>query len=175
MTKVMGWTVDSGLVPVPKCVVVCAPHTSNWDFVVSYLYYRSCGGRAHFMMKKELFIPPLSWIVRALGAFPIDRKHPTEMVKNCITALETKEHFHIAMSPEGTRKAVKNWKTGYHLIAKSAGVPVWMAYCDWGTKHIGLLGEFKLTDNAREDTKRLQETYGAQGYVARHPENFVTK
>ena len=99
LTKVMGWTIDYELVPEDKCIILGVPHTSIWDFIVSYLYYEAIGGTAKCMIKKELFFPPLGWILRALGGFPIDRTNSTRVIISTIREMERcKSEMDIQMS-----------------------------------------------------------------------------
>jgi len=174
LTKVMGWTIDSDVVPENKCIILGVPHTSIMDFVVSYLYYEAIGGEAKCMVKKEMFTPPLGWILKPLGAFPIDRRNSTEVMRSTIHEMEKSEKFHLAIAPEGTRKPIKAWKTGFHLIARTAGVPVYLGYFDWRTKHIGRGEKFELTDDARADMKRIQEIYEGMHLTGKHPQNYIT-
>lgn len=171
----MGWTIDDEVVPADKCIILGVPHTSMWDFVVSYLYYEGVGGHARCMVKKEMFVPPLSWILKALGAFPIDRGSSSKVLVSTIREMGRTGTFHLAMAPEGTRKPVKVWKTGFHLIAREAGVPVYLGYFDWGTKHIGHGREFKLTDDARADMKAIQAIYEDMHLTGKHPEKYITR
>ena len=107
------------------------------------------------MVKKEMFFPPLGWIVRAMGGIPVDRSNPSAIVRSVIREMETREHFHLAIAPEGTRKPVARWKTGYHLIARTAGIPVYLGYFDWKRKLIGCGEKVELTDDAAADTRRI--------------------
>lgn len=175
LLKLMGWTTDGEQAPEKKCILLGVPHTSMMDFVVSYLYYRSVGGFARCMVKKQLFFPPLGWILRKMGAIPVDRQNASSLVRSVIKEMETSEYFHLAIAPEGTRKPVKNWKTGFHLIAKEAGIPVYMCYFDWGTKSIGHGKKVELTDDARADMKRIQQMYEEMHLVGKHPENYITR
>lgn len=127
------------------------------------------------MVKKQLFFPPLGWILRKMGAIPVDRQNASSLVRSVIKEMETSEYFHLAIAPEGTRKPVKNWKTGFHLIAKEAGIPVYMCYFDWGTKSIGHGKKVELTDDARADMKRIQQMYEEMHLVGKHPENYITR
>ena len=115
--KLMGWTIDTPAVPEEKCIILGVPHTAISDFAVSYLYYRSLGEHAKCMIKKEFFFPPLGWLLKAMGCIPVDRSSPTNMIRSVIQQMEKPGRFHLALAPEGTRKPVKNWKTGFHLIA----------------------------------------------------------
>lgn len=175
--KKAGWERIGSYAPEQNVVILEAPHTSVMDFVIGYLYYESMGKHLKVMVKKEFFRGPLGPLLRALGCFPIDRKSPTQTILSVIHELEHNKdgYCHMVMCPEGTRKAISRWKTGYHIIAKGAGVPVYLSMIDWGHKRVGIFSKFELTDNAREDTKRLQGIYGAMDIKARHPKGFVTE
>ena len=174
MLKALGWTAVEPVVPEPKCIILGVPHTTIWDLVISYLYYTSVGGDAKVMVKSSVFVWPLSPILRAMGAVPMDRKSPSKATLGIIRHFRESENFQLAMCPEGTRKAVKKWKTGYHTIAREAGVPVYLGYFDWGTRRIGRGQRFELTDDARGDTERIQQAYEQMHLVGKHPEGYVT-
>jgi len=174
MLRALGWTAVDPVIPEPKAIILGVPHTTIWDLVISYLYYTSVGGDAKVMVKASMFFWPLGPIIRAMGGVPMNRENPTKQMVSIIHKFEESETFHLAMCPEGTRKPIKRWKTGYHVIATSANIPVYMGYFDWGTKRIGRGKRFELTGNAREDTARLQEEYEKLNLVGKHPENYVT-
>ncbi len=170
----MGWKSIGGPMQEPKAIVLGAPHTSASDFLVSYLFYTQFGKVAHIMIKKELFFWPVGPILRACGAIPVDRSSPGALVKSLIREMEGAEEFHLALAPEGTRKAVKNWKTGFHLIARETGATVYAGYFDWGKKEISCGIKWPLTDNAREDMKRIQAYYETLGLVGKRKGCYVT-
>ena len=171
----MGWTTVGGPVPENKAIILGVPHTSAMDFIVSYLFYTQFGAqKAHVMIKKEFFFWPVGPLLRKMGAVPVDRTNATSMVKSLIDQMEDKDTFILAIAPEGTRKAIKRWKTGYHLIAKSVGCPVYLGYFDWGTKRVSAGEKVELTDDARADTERIQAIYEKMGMKGKHPEGFVT-
>ena len=172
--KVWGWKMDGHLPEEDKCILLGVPHTSILDFVVAYLFYEAIGGKALCMVKKEMFFPPLGWIVRAMGGIPVDRSNPSAIVRSVIREMETREHFHLAIAPEGTRKPVARWKTGYHLIARTAGIPVYLGYFDWKTKRIGRGQKVQLTDDARADMRRIQDIYEQMHLTGKHPERYIT-
>lgn len=180
LKKVMGWTmVGDSVFPERNCIALEAPHTSIWDFVIGYLYYRALGGHLRTMIKKEAFFFPFSLFLRALGGFPIDRSHPQKLIMSIVDEMrnsgETGKPFHLAMCPEGTRKAVHKWKTGYHSIATAAGVPVYITFIDWKEKRVGVWGKVELTDDARADTDRIQQIYEDMHLTGLHPEGYATK
>lgn len=177
LTKVMGWTIDCpGPAPEDKVILLGVPHTSAWDFVVSYLFYRQFDGpKAKVMIKKEFFFWPIGGLLRRLGGIPVDRTSASAMVKSLITQMNKEKVFHLAIAPEGTRKPVRKWKTGYHLIAREVGCPVYMAYFDWKTKHVGIGSKVELTDDARADTDRIQALYEEMGLQGKYPKDYITK
>lgn len=175
MLKALGWTAVEPPVEEEKCIILGVPHTSAWDFVISYLYYTSVGGHARCMVKKEMFIPGLRWILRAAGAVPVDRKNASTLLKSVIDEMQRPGVFHLALAPEGTRKPVRNWKTGFHLIAKETGCSVYLGYFDWKTKRVGRGQKVELTDDARADMKRIQQLYEDMHLTGKHPERYVTR
>ncbi|MBQ6286777.1 MAG: 1-acyl-sn-glycerol-3-phosphate acyltransferase [Bacteroidales bacterium] len=175
LLKKMGWTTVGGPVPDKKAIILGVPHTSFMDFVVSYLFYTQFDAqKAHVMIKKEFFFWPIGPLLRAMGGIPVDRSNAAALVKSLIEQMENKDSFVLAIAPEGTRKAVKKWKTGYHLIAKSAGCPVYMGYFDWGRKRVSRGEIVELTADARADTDRIQALYEEMHLQGKHPEGFIT-
>lgn len=174
LLRAMGWTADDTPVPEDKCIILGVPHTSWWDFVVSYLYYTSVGGKAGVMIAKEFFWWPLGGLLKRLGAIPVDRKSPTALMVSIIHEMNKKDKFHLAIAPEGTRKAVKRWKTGFHTIARECNIPVYLGYFDWKTRHVGRGKKVELTDDPKADMKRIQEIYEEMHLVGKHPEKYVT-
>lgn len=176
LLKLMGWTVDDPQLPTDKKLIILgAPHTSIWDFIVAWLFYYSIGGWARCMVKKELFFFPLGWILRKIGAIPIDRKNSTSIIRSVISEIEKSDNFCLAIAPEGTRKPVRRWKTGFHLIARATGLPVYMGYFNWDGKHIGYGKKVELTDDAAADMRRIQQLYEDMNMKGKFNENYLTK
>ena len=171
-----GWTLVGDVVKEKNCVFLEAPHTSIWDFLIGYLYYRAVGGHLRVMIKKEAFFFPAGPLLKALGGFPVDRKKPQETIVNIIHEMNDPDArpFHLAICPEGTRKPVKKWKTGYHTIATNTGAQVWLTFFDYRTKRVGMLQRYELTGTPREDTDRIQAIYEEAGLTGLHPEMFIT-
>ena len=174
LLRITGWTVDTPPAPENKCIILGVPHTSAWDFVISYLYYTSVGGKAYVMIKKEFFWGPFGWLLKKLGGLPVDRKNATSLVLSVIHEFQKRDVLHIAIAPEGTRKAIKRWKTGFHTIARQAGVPVYLGYFDWGTKRVGRGEKVELTDDPKADMKRIQEMYEEMHLTGKHPKDYIT-
>lgn len=170
----MGWETMGGPCTEKKAIILGVPHTSALDFLISYLFYTQFDKRAHVMIKKEFFFWPIGPLLRKTGAIPVDRSSASALVKGIIDEMGKKDEFILAIAPEGTRKANKKWKTGYHTIAKAVGCPVYLGFFDWGRKKVGRGETFPLTDDARGDTEKIQAAYEAMGLKGKHPDNYVT-
>ena len=169
----MGWESIGGPMKEKKAIVLGVPHTSVWDFLVSYLFYTQFGKVAHIMIKKEFFFWPLGPILRACGAVPVDRESAASMVRSLIHEMDQADEFHLAIAPEGTRKAVKRWKTGFHLIARETGATVYVGYYDWGRKRISVGEPIELTDDPKADMQRIYDIYRPMGIQGLHKDGFI--
>ena len=170
LEKWMHWTLlEDQLPPEPKLILLGVPHSSIWDFVVAWLYYRALDGKPRVMIKKEFFFWPVGAFLRSVGAIPVDRKNPLSVTRQVIDAMEKEDAFALCIAPEGTRKPVKRWKTGFHTIACAAGVPVYVGYFDWGTKEITYGWRFECTDDAMADLRTIQKFYKDKGVQGKHP------
>jgi 1-acyl-sn-glycerol-3-phosphate acyltransferase len=126
------------------------------------------------MIKGEMFWGPLGWLLRKLGGIPVDRKRGSNVALSVIHEMKRTPVVHLALAPEGTRKPVKRWKTGFHTIARQVGCPVYMGYFDWGTKRIGRGQKVELTDDPKADMARIQALYEDMHLVGKHPEMYIT-
>jgi 1-acyl-sn-glycerol-3-phosphate acyltransferase len=166
-----GWKVI-GLVPdgIKKSIVIVAPHTSNWDFLVGYFAYKALDMDAKFLIKKEAFFFPLGSILRAMGAIPIDRSRSSNAVHQVGELFKKRDSLIVTITPEGTRKLVKNWKRGFYYIAEHAHVPVLIGVLDYGKKEIGIMHIFHITGNYEKDMSEIEQFY--LDATAKYPENF---
>lgn len=170
--KLSGWRVPGRLPDEPKFIII-ATHTSNWDFALALLgmAYLTCGfSTFHFcwMGKKELFWGPQGWFLRKTGGIPIDRSAAHDVVQDSITAFARHERIAMIITPEGTRKRGRRWKTGFYHIAQGAGVPIVCAFLDYRRKIVG--PGFVLTPSGDmvADMCRLRDFY--QDMPARYPD-----
>jgi 1-acyl-sn-glycerol-3-phosphate acyltransferase len=134
--SVAGWTFRGGLPDAPKFVAAVAPHTSNWDFVVGVLARRAVGLDAHFLGKHTLFTPPLGWLMRWLGGTPVRRDVPGGVVRQVVETIREHDQFVLGLAPEGTRRRVEAWRTGFYYIALEAGIPIAPVALDYGRKQV---------------------------------------
>jgi 1-acyl-sn-glycerol-3-phosphate acyltransferase len=118
-------------------VLLGAPHTSNWDFVVMLLVMWSGGVRPRVLIKKELFRGPLAWLLRATGGIPIDRRNPAGIVRELVGSLGGDEPFALVVAAEGTRKKTEYWKSGFYRIAERTGLPIALGFIDGPTRTAG--------------------------------------
>jgi len=173
LLRLLGWKAINGVMPHNKAIIIGVPHTSAWDFIISYLYYTSVGGVANIVIKKEFFFWPVGYFLRKAGAIPIDRSKGASVAKQIIAVMNKRERMHLAITPEGTREKTTRWKAGFHTIARATGAVVYLGFFDFGKKEIGWLETLELTDDPKEDIKRMKAYYRTRGLVGKHPEKFT--
>lgn len=154
--RLIGWRVEGKLPDLPKFVLVGAPHTSNWDFVLFLGFVFALRANVHFMGKAELFRFPIGWFFRYCGGIPVDRKKSTGLVDQMVDVYNKADTFILGIAPEGTRHHVTEWKRGFYHIAKSAGVPVVMAVLDGKHKTVFIGQVFHPTNDIEADMKTIQ-------------------
>lgn len=169
--RLSGWRLEGALPPLPRFVMIVGPHTSNWDFFVGLAAKSALGLRAQWLGKHTIFRGPLAWLLRRLGGVPVDRSHPDGTVNAVLAAMQAAPTFVLALSPEGTRKRVETWKTGFHRVAVAAGVPIVPVFFDWSTRTVRLGVPFHPTGDAATDIPRLRALYRKD--MARRPECFA--
>jgi 1-acyl-sn-glycerol-3-phosphate acyltransferase len=153
--RVAGWRVDGVLPPIPKFVLIGAPHTSNWDFVLFLGVIFTLRANVKFMGKAELFRWPHGLFFYYCGGVPVDRKKSTGLVEQMVEACNKSDRFILTIAPEGTRHHVTEWKRGFYHIAEGAKVPIVMAIIDGKNKvvHIGQI--FHPTGDIETDMKAI--------------------
>lgn len=163
----LGWRVEGTLPDIPKFVLIGAPHTSNWDFVLFLGLMFYLRANVHFMGKAELFRWPIGWFFRYCGGIAVERKKSTGLVDQMVKASNESEKFILTIAPEGTRHQVVEWKRGFYHIAKTAGIPIVMAVVDGRHKTVRIGQVFHPTDDIEADIKSIQEVFA--GVVGIHP------
>lgn len=169
--KLAGWKIV-GKIPqdVKKCVIIAAPHTSNWDFVIGRLAYWSLGVPVKFLIKKEAFNHPLGSLVKKMGGIPVDRKKSTNLVDQVAALFQEYEILNVIVTPEGTRKLVHNWKRGYYYIALKAEVPLVLGFADYNKKEAGFGPVFHPSGDYDKDIIEIEDFY--KKLTAKYPEQF---
>ncbi len=174
LLKILGWKEIGGVAPENKCIIIGAPHTSAWDFVISWLHYASVGGKANTLIKKEFFFWPAGYFLRKMGGLPIDRSKGANVIRQTIQLINENDRVHLALTPEGTRRFTQKWKGGFHIIAKETGIPVYLGRFDWGRKEVSIGEKLELSDNAQADIRRMKDYYREKEIKGRFPELFTT-
>ena len=174
LLRMLGWKANGFVIPEKKCIIIGVPHTSAWDFIISYLFYTGIGGNANVLIKKEFFFWPLGYFLKKMGGLPIDRSKGTDVIRQTVQLFNEKETMHLALTPEGTRKRTTKWRGGFHAIAKSADIPVYLGSFDWGKKQISVWEKFELSDDYQADIKRMKDFYREKGIKGKYPDQFTT-
>lgn len=159
LMRFVGWRVDGKLPDIPKFVLIGAPHTSNWDFLLFLGVIFSLRANVHFMGKAELFRFPIGWFFRFCGGVPVDRKKSTGLVEQMVRVCNESEKFILTIAPEGTRHQVAEWKRGFYHIAKSAGIPIVMAVVDGRHKTVRIGRVFHPTEDMEADMKTIMGVF----------------
>lgn len=165
----MGWSLK-GQVPrsIKKTVIIIGPHTSWHDFYLSILMRSVIGLKINFIGKKALFGPLTGWYFRWLGGAPVDRSSKQNVVKEITALFKENEEFRLALSPEGTRKKVSEWRTGFYYIAHEAQVPIISISLDFPSKTIRINKPFYTTGDIKKDLPKIKLFY--KGVVGKIPE-----
>jgi 1-acyl-sn-glycerol-3-phosphate acyltransferase len=157
--RTRGWTATGAPPADRRGVIIAAPHTSNWDFVNFLGLTDALGVKAHFMGKKELFRWPLDRFMRDMGGVRVDRASRNDYVAQMIAEFARRKSFLLTVAPEGTRGAVRSWRTGFYYIALGAKVPLLVGMMDYGTKTGGLGPAIWPTGDYAADMKKVAEYY----------------
>lgn len=151
-----GWRVVGTLPDRRKFVIVVAPHTSNWDFVFGAATMLALDLHIYWIGKHTLFREPLGRVMRWLGGVPVDRSSPKGVVEQIVDAFQRTDQMVLAITPEGTRKKVTHWKTGFHRIARGAHVPIVPVFIDYDRRTIGIGPAFETTEDVDADVKAIR-------------------
>lgn len=161
-----GWRIVGQFPDVPRLVLLAAPHSSAWDAVWGLAAKLALGVDITFMAKAELFRGPLGWLLRRLGGIPVDRSAARGAVEQAAAKIRASERMWFVLAPEGTRRRVEHWKSGFWHIARAAEVPVFCAWFHYPDRTIGLGETFHMTPDREADMARIRTYY--RPYVGKH-------
>ena len=153
---------------IPKKVYAVYPHTSNWDFLLGMLLKWGMPIKVNYVGKNALFRWPYGWLFRRLGGIPVDRSKSTNFVDNMAAQYGLYDELAFAIAPEGTRKRVRKFKSGFYYIALKAGVPIILVKFDFGTKTADFSEPFYPTGDYTADMHLIVKHF--QGTVGKNPE-----
>ncbi len=170
--SVWGWRVVGPIPTIPKYLIVVAPHTSNWDFLIGVLFRRYTEGfNPKYLAKKELFTLPIGYLFRALGGYPVERSKNTNFVDSLVEVYNREDKFVTTITPEGTRSYSKKWKTGFYYVAKKANIPLVRVAFDYGTMNVIFSDPYYISKGV-EDTVDEFKQYFSQ-FKGKNPEDGV--
>ena len=135
----IGWQVIGTSDYPKKCIVIVAPHTSNWDFFIGRCYGYILGVTPKYLIKSELFVPILGTLFKWNGGIPVNRKSQHNVVDQIVSRFSNTDELILGIAPEGTRKRVKRWKTGFYHIARNSNIPILLMAIDYETKKVGII------------------------------------
>ncbi|HBH86858.1 MAG TPA: glycerol acyltransferase [Syntrophaceae bacterium] len=168
--KMLGWRVEGEIPDIKKFVIIAAPHTSNWDFPISLAVAFALKIKIYWMGKAAMFRWPFGAACRWLGGIPIDRSRSHNVVEQCVRAFNERDKLIRVIPPEGTRKKVSYWKTGFYHIAKGANVPIVLGFLDYRHKKGGIGPIFYPTGRIESDMKEIKAFYAT--ITGRHQNLF---
>lgn len=167
--KMIGWSFVGQIPDIPKFIMIVAPHTSNWDFIVGVIARAALKLKVSWIGKQSLFKAPLGFIMRYLGGIPVYRDKKMGVVDQVAEAFNSSEQLILAITPEGTRSRREQWKTGFYHMAQKANVPILPVAFDFADKKI-IFGEPVLTTDFETDMTNLNDFFSqAQG---KNPDDF---
>ncbi len=169
--KITGWSIQ-GAIPagVNQCVLIMAPHTSNWDFFIGRLAYWILRVEPKILIKKEAFKYPFKPLLKIAGGIPVDRSKNNNLVDFAADLFTQNDQLVITITPEGTRSRVNTWKKGFYFIANKAQVPIVMGFLDYKKKVAGIGPAFNTTGDIHADFDHILEFY--KDINPCHPEKY---
>ena len=167
MMRALGWKIAGNFPAEPKFVIAWAPHTSYHDWFVGVACMLALRIQSSWMAAHGFFWWPLSLLMKRLGGIPINRNRSHNVVAQMIDYFNSRDQLILAISPEGKRKKVEKWKTGFYHIATGANVPILLMSLDYATRTLTLGPTFTATDNAESDMATIQSHF--RKFTARYP------
>ena len=173
MLKIIRWRVIGSLPEEQrKYVLIVAPHTSNWDFILFIFAVSVLRLQPSVLIKSSLFIGPLGWFLRYCGAIPVNRTQANSLV-DYITGIYTeRDEFVLIITPEGTRSANPNWKRGFHHVATKAEVPILVVSVDSTKRVIAIEGLMEPSDDVTADMLKLKQLFDSKSGLK--PKNYAS-
>lgn len=169
---ITGWRTEGQFPPIPKFVLVVAPHTSNWDFPHGLFIAFVLRAKLYWLGKEAIFRMPFKRFFKWLGGIPIDRSKSSNVVAQSIKQFHENERLILTITPAGTRKRVEKWKTGFYHIATGANVPIVLGFLDYHQKVGGIGPVIYPTGDFDADIKTVRDFYN--GIRGKYPDKSIT-
>lgn len=170
--KISGWHVAGHIPPhIKKSIMIAMPHTSNWDFFFARCAFYIMGVDVRYTIKKEAMVGPLGFLLKKMGAIPVDRSKNNSLVSAMVDILKQADKMVIMITPEGTRKYQPRWRKGFYHAALGANVPIILGYLDYPKKEAGVGPVFYPTGDIEADMEKIKEFYRTK--KGKYPENGI--
>lgn len=166
--KLAGWRLEAAPPPIDRYVMIAAPHTSNWDLPMTLAVVFAYRLKVHFLAKHTLFHQPAGAILRWLGGIPVDRTGPNNLVEQIVELFNSQQQLILIVPPEGTRKKVRYWKSGFYHIANGAKVPIALGFMDFKRKIAGVGRFFTPSGDFDADLPEIRAFY--EGITGKNPD-----
>lgn len=166
-TTLFGWQVHIEEALPSKCVIIGAPHTTNWDLLAALVVRGATGYHFNWVAKDTVFVGPVGWLFRKLGGIPVNRRSRNNFVDQMVATFADKKEMLLAIAPQGTRSVQTYWRSGFYYMAQGAGVPIALGYADYAKKIVGIGPLLHPTGDLHADFERIKSFYA--GIVGRHP------
>src|SRR5260221_10569544 len=170
--RLCGWAPDGDPPALAKYAIVPAPHTAFADAFWMLLFAVYFGVRVSWLVRESTVRGPFGWWLRRLGAIPVDRDRPADLVARLTEAFRTRDRMLLAIAPEGTRARRTHWKSGFYRVARSAGVPICLTYLDYARRRAGFGPCFRTSASVAADMDRVRAFYA--GVCGKVPGQFTT-
>ncbi len=157
--RLSGWRLVGDPPQCEKYVLLGYPHTSNWDFVIMLMFGLASGANFSWVGKHTLFRRPFGGLMRRLGGIPVDRRRSQGAVEQLVEEFGRRRRLILVVSPEGTRRRVEHWKSGFYHIALGAGVPLGLGFLDYPSRTAGFATLIDLTGDHTADMDRIRAFY----------------
>ena len=155
--RLAGWTMVGELPP--KGIFVGAPHTSNWDFILTLLVSWQAGLSPRVLVKKEFFRGPVGWLLRLTGGIPVDRKNPVGLVDELVKQAAEADTFVLVLAAEGSRSKAEYWKSGFYRLSQQTGLPILMGFVDGAAKTAGVGPSLTPSGDVKADMDKIRAFY----------------
>ena len=166
----IGWKAIGTFDYPKKCVIIAAPHTSNWDFVIGRLYGYIIRISPKYLIKDSFFVPIIGAWFRWTGGIPVRRDLQNDLVDQIVREFDNSDNFIIVIAPEGTRSRVDKWKTGFYHIAYKAKVPIVLVAMDFKYRKVGIINSLKPSGDIEKDMVLIQNQF--KNMQGRSPDNY---
>lgn len=168
--RLFGWRIEGNLPNLRKFVLIVAPHTSNWDFIIGFMVYLALQLETIWLAKHTALRGPLGPLGRYFGGVAIDRTRAGNVVQAYIDEFAKRDRMVLTLTPEGTRSRVSDWKRGFHHVARGAGVPIVPVALDFSRRRAVLGGPIFPTDDYAADLARIKPFFKAE--MAKDPSKY---